>query len=333
MLSFTSIDTPALVRGGVSETGTSPFRCRRKIPFFVRRPRPIRLQPMSGNGEQEPNENVDREKLRSFSMGRWSEISSVSFLNNIPSTVRWGSLWVLYGYTLLFSQVVPGHNVFSGTEDVSLALDLSWNFMFVQPLFQPERAPVSPPTLEALFNLVALYGTLWFGFLPDGRRQKGVSMMSFLLGTLFLTNLFWLPYMALREPYSLSQDHSREDPPPLPSWSAPLEQGKVFPLVILTLAAICVAWMLYGRADVYPGAGDFGLRWDQLTHLVGSGRLAFSLALDVVIFALCQGIMVDDDMARLGMDNENVKLVGRWVPFLGLIYYFWKRAEFLEGKD
>ena len=53
------------------------------------------------------------------------------------------------------------------------------------------------PALEALFNIVVAWGSLFVGFLSDGRRQR-VPMLPFMVGTAFLTNVFYLPYLGLR---------------------------------------------------------------------------------------------------------------------------------------
>ena len=51
--------------------------------------------------------------------------------------------------------------------------------------------------LEAIFNLVLAWSALFAGFAADGRRGRPQgSMLPTLLGMQFLTNAFFLPYLA-----------------------------------------------------------------------------------------------------------------------------------------
>ena len=108
--------------------------------------------------------------------------------------------WVIYIGYLLLSDFPPGASLLH-TEPATLqtALALSLNFWFVLPLLFPASAPELNPLLEALFNLVVAWGLLFWGFLLDGRGQRW-PMLPFLIGTAFLTNVFYLPWLALRSP-------------------------------------------------------------------------------------------------------------------------------------
>ena len=76
--------------------------------------------------------------------------------------------------------------------------DLSLNFWFVGPSVFGGAFPVVHPGLEAIFNVVLAWSALFAGFAADGRRGRPQEMLPTLLGMQFLTNAFFLPYLATR---------------------------------------------------------------------------------------------------------------------------------------
>ncbi len=218
--------------------------------------------------------------------------------------------WVIYIGYLLLSDFPPGASLLH-TEPATLrlALDLSLNFGFVLPLLFPASAPELNPLLEALFNLVVAWGLLFWGFLLDGRGQRW-PMLPFLIGTAFLTNVFYLPWLALRSPQTR--------PPNAPlNWLERLAEGRILPLGILAVILAVGAWAIWG----HPGLSDWATRWQGLVALFGSDRLTYSFGVDLLVFWLFQGWLVPDDMARRQWQSAWALWVARLVPCFGLILY------------
>ena len=65
------------------------------------------------------------------------------------------------------------------------------------------------------------------------------------------------------------------------------------------------------------GAQDLG-------DLLSGDRLGSSFVVDLVLFGLFQGFLVDDDLRRRGVDPEAagaLRALGKFVPFYGLCGY------------
>ncbi|MGJ3248427.1 MAG: hypothetical protein ACFE0I_20385 [Elainellaceae cyanobacterium] len=239
----------------------------------------------------------------------------------LSKTGLW-TAWVVYVGYLLLSDFPPGPSLLNTQpETLQEAIDLSLNFWLVLPAAFPDAAPVLNPAFEALFNLVVTWGLLFWGFLIDGRNQR-VPMLPFLVGTALLTNVFYLPWLALR------RSHLDTPKPPF----SPLEklsESRVFPIVLLCVGLVAIAWGLWAR----PEFGSINDRWDSLLTLIVSDRLAYSFVVDLLVFWVFQGWLVDDDMLRRNWDNSFIRWIAWSIPFLGLVVYFLSRPTLPETPD
>lgn len=220
---------------------------------------------------------------------------------------------IYVGY-LLLSDLPPGPSLLhTRPETLQEALELSLNFWFVLPVLFPKVAPVLHPALEGLFNVVVAWGLLFWGFWVDGRGQR-VPIVPFLLGTALLTNVFYLPWLALRHPNPQSPTGSL-------SVFEKLAESRWWPVALAGVLVASIAWSVWGR----PEFGDMVARWQALTELVSSDRLAYSFFVDLIVFWLFQSWLVKDDMARRQWDSATALWITRLVPFLGLVWYLLRR--------
>ena len=214
-----------------------------------------------------------------------------------------------------------------GLPTILEAVQLSINFWFVSPIAFPSLAPVLHPALEGFFNVVVAWGGLFFGLLSDGLRQR-VPMLPFLVGTAFLTNVFYLPYLGLRG--SVGADKAAAAPPPAAALSA--AESRWWPALMTAVLAASALWGCYGRADADPSAwGDVAARWTALADMtLRTDRLAHSFLVDCVTFWAFQGALLPDDLRRRGLDPRRgpgaaALALGWLVPFLGLAgYLLWR---------
>ena len=243
----------------------------------------------------------------------------------IRAATTWAA-WAAYMGIVLFSEggIAPGNSALhTEPETIAEALNLSLNFWFVLPTLIPSIAPVVDPSLEALFNVLIAWALCFFGFAIDERENEYPGgMLPYLTGALFLTNVFFLPMIALRSPKAQPSGDTTALQRLGESRLAAFAFGIVVPLL-----AVC--WFGFGRADAFePG---FEARWASLTQLVGTDRLAFSFAADLFVFALFQGVLVPSDAERRGVDaNAPGALAARFVPFFGLVAWLLTRPRVLE---
>lgn len=180
----------------------------------------------------------------------------------------WGKVWVwsawaVYVGYLLLSDLPPGPSLLQiSPETLREAWELSLNFWLVLPMLFPSEAPVLHPALEGLFNVTVTWGLLFWGFAVDGRQQR-VPILPFLLGTAFLTNVFYLPWLGLRRAHC--------DRPSLPlNRLEAMTESRAYPLVLFAVILASLAWAAVGRA----GFGEMGDRWAELVNLVQRDRSA-----------------------------------------------------------
>ena len=115
----------------------------------------------------------------------------------------------------------------------------------------------------------------------------------------FLTNVFFVPYMALRERLPTPEQKPREQPRRLPSFS------RLFGTVSLGVGVISVAWAIGGRAD----AGPIEQRWQFAVEQFHGNRAFWAFILDLGLYSVWQAILMKDC-------GCNKRL--RFVPFFGL---------------
>ncbi|WP_017717383.1 hypothetical protein [Kamptonema formosum] len=227
----------------------------------------------------------------------------------------WGA-WAVYVGYLLLSDFAPGESLLhTQPETLREALNLSLNFWFVLPAVFPTSAPALNPALEGLFNLVVTWGLLFWGFLSDGRQQR-FPIIAFMIGTAFLTNVFYLPWLALRQPNPHTPKGSL-------TFLEKIAESRVFPLVLTGAVAASVAWATWAR----PEFGDLRARWEALLELLSTDRLAHSFFIDIIVFWIFQSWLVADDMARRNWRDATALWTVRLVPLIGLVVYLFRRPS------
>lgn len=229
--------------------------------------------------------------------------------------------FVLYCQQLFFAegQLLPGPS--------ALALDgatwrevrdLSLNFWQIGPALFPAGFPVAHPMLEGLFNVVLAWSALFFGFAADGRPPRP-PMAPTLAGMQFLTNAFFLPYLALRP---------RDDGAVVEALG-PVETVAESKAVPLVLGGV-VAWSLYWACAARPEFGDLATRWASFQQLLAGDRLGSSFVVDLLLYAAFQSWLVPDDLNRRGVvasaDRAAYRALAA-VPLVGLVGYLLARPE------
>ncbi|GMH01877.1 hypothetical protein Nepgr_003716 [Nepenthes gracilis] len=167
-------------------------------------------------------------------------------------------LWVMEGVYILWLFLLPyapGDPVWAISSDtVGSLVGLSLNFFFILPLMNTVgihvmNAPVLHPVSEGLFNFVIGW-TLMFAPLlfSDFRRDRYRGSLDVLWGfQMFLTNVFLIPYMAIR----LNEADDSEYPQTKPSWLGTV-MIKGSPVVGFIGGAIClisILWAIIGRME------------------------------------------------------------------------------------
>ncbi|CAI5947161.1 unnamed protein product [Closterium sp. NIES-65] len=224
-------------------------------------------------------------------------------LDAVLAKVVWAGfgLYMLWLFVLPFAPGDPAWRISEGT--VQEVRDLSLNFFYILPALNAAgihvlEAPQLHPVAEALFNVVNAWSLL-FGplLLADPRRTRvGANLPALWLGQMFLTNVFLIPIMALRL-----------RPPPPPHSATPLRPAAIatflssaplpIALVSSTVALASLFWAALARPNFAPP--DLTVRAAFLADYLGSNRLAYAFAWDVLLYSLFQPWLIADCLSAL----------------------------------
>jgi ketosteroid isomerase-like protein len=252
-----------------------------------------------------------------------------SKLRNEP--VRWVPLvvWITYLYVVFFSDWFFGAPVQSlevrTWEEVR---DLSLNFFLVSPVLGLPFAPVVHPGLEGIFNLLLSWAALFAGFLSDDRPRKAnvLPMLPLVVGMQFLTSAFLLPYLVTR-----SNETERNVPRHELGRVAQATESRLLGVAMAIVGSGSILWGLFGRMEDF---GMFPERFSSLMELLSIDRVGSSFVVDLAIFGLFQGWLVDDDLMRRGLDDTfPLARLAKFVPFFGLASYLILRPQLSGGKE
>ena len=134
---------------------------------------------------------------------------------------------------------------------------------------------------EALFNVINAWSLMAIPvMLSDGRSQKVGNKPAWFAGIMFLTNVFFIPFMALRAapepeeappPAAVAPDAPRpvRPPPPLPPSNQPLPAwSPVIGATSLAVGLLSCAWALAAR----PEYGMIGERLAYFQSMFSNDR-------------------------------------------------------------
>jgi SnoaL-like domain len=269
----------------------------------------------------------------------------VSVLQNLMDRepVRWIPLatWAAYMYVVFFSDgILPGANALALEERTwKEVLDLSLNFFLVAPILRLPFSPVVHPMLEAVFNMLLSWAALFAGFLSDDRRDKPnlIPFLPAVVGMQFLTSAFLLPYLATRSPEAATTTTTTtavrlDQTTPATKW---IGEERWWGPALGGVGLGSIVWAFVGRTDEF--GSDLLERLNSFVGLLSIDRVGSSFLVDLAIFAMFQGWLVDDDLKRRGwepgVDSPWFAQLAKFVPFFGLAAYLAFRPPLAGGDD
>ena len=111
-------------------------------------------------------------------------------------------------------------------------------------------------------------------------------------------------------------------------------ESRALPGLMAFVGTGSIAWFFLGRTGEYGSA--FAERYASFVDLLSIDRVGSSFLVDLAIFALFQGWLVDDDMARRGMEKKDgglLEFAGKYVPFFGMAVYLLLRPSLSEIQN
>lgn len=218
----------------------------------------------------------------------------------------WAATGMYVGMLLLSPPSwLPGDPIWAiQTDTIQKILDESLNFFFILPLLNLVGIGWPAPTVHSaalgFFNLAEAW---IFMFLPlmmmDKWSQHLPRVMLWALA-MFLTNVFLMPYMALRLNESGEKSNHLLEKGPL---------ARLFGSLGLTVGTLAVIWFCFNR----PELGGILSRFDYLGQMVITDRVTLAFMVDITLFWVFQSWL----MGAIIPVGERLRPL-RFVPFWGL---------------
>ena len=218
--------------------------------------------------------------------------------------------WVVYVGSLLFA---PTGMPFGGEpvwqiqpETLEEVQAESLNFFFVLPLLNQLGidAMISPalnPVDEGLFNFAVAWMWMFLPVMWCDRRGEHLPRTVLWSCGMFLTNVFLIPYMALRR-----------DIDPKPFVPQQVLVAKSFAFIALVVGAAALGWLGLAR----PEFGDLSDRLQYFLGQMQTSRLSIAFIADLICFWLFQIFLLGD----LNTKNSIWQSL-RFVPFFGMTFW------------
>jgi hypothetical protein len=220
-------------------------------------------------------------------------------------------LWILsatYIYILLLSppgQILPGEPIWAIQPQTLQELwHQSLNFFFILPIlniigFKYLQGAIIHPWLEAQFNFAEAWMLMFFPLLLADSRSRGLPKLLIWSLSMFLTNVFLCPYMALRA----------TNPPIEKSQINQSLIARIFGWIGLVVGTIAIIWSLIGR----PEFGQFTTKLQYFLAHLQQDRVTIAFCVDLLLFAIFQAVLLGE-IEPPGSPKRWL----RFVPFWGL---------------
>ncbi|KAK9812268.1 hypothetical protein WJX73_009037 [Symbiochloris irregularis] len=242
-------------------------------------------------------------------------------LNNIPTNaiLVWG-FYAVYLWYIFFSKLAPGAPGITPPPGTFTELyHESINYFYINIFLHWANLPGIPtnaehPVSEALFNFVNAYSLmLWPLMAADMKSIKIKGKFWWWVGTQFITNVVFLPFMAIREQpagsfgtLTQSQTDAR-----LAELTAEGPEGDLrmpyyapaMGAVAAVIGLVSIAWAVVGR----PEFGGMPERWDFFVSSFTGNRVFYAFFLDLAFYTTWQIIFMRRAEGKY-----------RFVPFAGL---------------
>ncbi|KAG2435174.1 hypothetical protein HXX76_007258 [Chlamydomonas incerta] len=246
-----------------------------------------------------------------------------SNLKRLP--IAAAGVWAFYaGYSayVMLSTAAPGAPAYNTPPEVLAEVFYeSLNFFYINiGLAAAGLSPVPsvpcPPVSEALFNFVNAWSLMALPYmLADGPSKKlggPGRLVAWWTGIMFLTNVFYIPYLALRAaPEPIPEDAAARAadagklalPPPPPADTPLPDWAPRFGATSLAVGLFSIGWAAVGR----PEYGDLAERVSYAVDTFSTNRVFFAFAVDSCLYAVWQAVLLKAAPAGY-----------RFVPFFGM---------------
>lgn len=200
---------------------------------------------------------------------------------------------------------LPGEPVWAIQPDtIQEILNESLNFFFILPLLNLVgigwQAPAVNPAAQGFFNFAEAWIFMFLPLMLMDKRSQHLPRRLFWGCAMFLTNVFLMPYMALRLNHSPSEKQKT---------SVKGTLSRLFGSLGLAVGNLAVFWFCLNR----PELGGVLSRFNYLGQQLVSSRVTLAFAVDMVLFWAFQVWL----MGAIIPVGERFRAL-RFIPFWGM---------------
>lgn len=219
-------------------------------------------------------------------------------------------LWVVYVGSLLFA---PSGLPFGGEpvwqiqpETLAEVQAESLNFFFVLPALnqlgiETMISPTLNPVDEGLFNFAVAWMWMFLPVMWGDRRGEHLPRTVLWSCGMFLTNVFLIPYMALRREIK-----------PQPFVPQQTLIAKSFAVISLIVGITALGWLGLAR----PEYGALGDRLQYFLSQLQTSRLSIAFIADLICFWAFQIFLLGDLN-----EKDSIWQSLRFIPFFGMTFW------------
>lgn len=178
-------------------------------------------------------------------------------------------------------------------------------------------------------------------------KKNALGLVPTIIGMQFFTSAFLLPYLFSRTAERYTSDIPLLDGPrrirplykeELDRSALVLGESKVLGAILFLFGLFCLWWGAAGGkpADFGPPIWVSDKRAVDFMKLMDNDRVATTFVLDLWIFGIFQGWLVDDDWKRRGRSLEEEKFLrncAKFIPFFGLASYMIARPKYPSNRE
>ncbi|MEB3311926.1 MAG: DUF2834 domain-containing protein [Snowella sp.] len=159
----------------------------------------------------------------------------------------------------------------------------------------------------SLFNLMGVWPLAYACvLLADGRGQK-IRAYPFVLGSMFVGAFAVLPYLIFR-----NANPNFTGPK---DWIIKLFDSRITAIFLL-ITALALLWFGFSQGN-----------WTDFVNQWRSDRFIHTMSLDFCFLAFLFPVLIDDDLARRGMEEASIFRLLVWFPLLGPLVYLCLRSH------
>ncbi|MEM7793790.1 MAG: hypothetical protein AAF579_04960 [Cyanobacteria bacterium P01_C01_bin.118] len=236
-----------------------------------------------------------------------SPTSTASIVSPRVFWLLWTATAIYVGLLLLSPPSwLPGDPVWAiQPNTIQEILDESLNFFFILPLlnllgisYLP--APTVNPAVQGFFNLAEAWIFMFLPLMLMDKQSQHLPKVLLWGMAMFLTNVFLMPYMALRLKNAQSESANLANKGTL---------SRLFGSLGLIVGNVAVVWFCFSQPDI----GGIPSRFAYLGQQVGTNRVTLAFMVDIALFWIFQ-IWLMGAVIPMGQRLRSL----RFIPFWGL---------------